>query len=248
MPLQLSQPGPGSRISNLLAMSFRQTLPLLTQKSKSKSSKQWISRQSRDPYVKKRLSGPASYRSRSSFKLLEINDQMAGFLDQRDVRVVVDLGAAPGGWTQVVAEKFGWLAGRNEADELQDLDASPVTSLSRARGTIVAVDLLPFEPIPGVHVVRGDFLLDSTTEQIRRLLASKHNNNADDAKADVILSDMAVNVSGNTVRDTESSLEICEAVFEFARLNLRSAREIGRRKGGVLLYVSLVLPSSFFGG
>src|SRR5258708_34628427 len=91
-------------------MSFRQTLPLLTQSSRSKSSKQWISRQFRDPYIKKRLTDPASYRSRSAFKLLEINDQMGGFLDHRDVRTVVDLGAAPGGWSQVVA---GENRGRN---------------------------------------------------------------------------------------------------------------------------------------
>lgn len=89
-------------------MSFRQTLPLLTQNSKSKSSTQWISRQLRDPYVKKRITDPVTYRSRSAFKLLEINDKMGHFLDYRDVQTIVDLGAAPGGWSQVVSGKLGW--------------------------------------------------------------------------------------------------------------------------------------------
>src|SRR6266545_2847298 len=97
-------------------MSFRQTLPLLSQKSKS--STQWISRQSRDPYVKKRVSDPAAYRTRSAFKLLEINEKMGGFLDHDDVNTVVDLGAAPGGWSQVVAGKFGW--GNNRTEKLYD--------------------------------------------------------------------------------------------------------------------------------
>jgi len=277
----------------VFSMSFRQTLPLLTQNSRSKSSKQWISRQFRDPYIKKRLTDPAAYRSRSAFKLLEINDQMGGFLDDKDVRTVVDLGAAPGGWSQVVTGKIGWQAsgsagsllhadGKRRGGEFgdvrddlrpsyapscefeeqvpfrsstnsgqvrqpvrqdyensgppkieDDLLASP-SSAHRGRGTIVAVDLLPIDPITGVHIVRGDFLLGSTTEHIRRLLEKDNVN----GKADVILSDIAGNISGNTAHDTESSLEICEAVFEFARVNLRSARAIGRRKGGVLLYDS----------
>jgi len=217
---------------------------------------------------------------------------MGGFLDHKDVRTVVDLGAAPGGWSQVVAGKIGWQAsgtarlllpadGKKRGEEFGDVRnnlevsyapscefeeqvpfrssmtsgqvrkpvrqenensnppkieddflASP-SSAHRGRGTIVAVDLLPIDPITGVHIFRGDFLLGSTTEHIRRLLASKDNANG---KADVILSDIAGNISGNTAHDTESSLEICEAVFEFARSNLRSARAIGRRKGGVLLY------------
>ena len=162
---------------------------------------------------------------------------MAGFLDRRDVRAVVDLGAAPGGWSQVVAEKFGW---RREGDE-------EGVGVFRARGTVVAVDLLPVEPISGVRVVCGDFLLGSTTERIRRLLLRDDDDNPD-GKADVILSDMAANVSGNGVCDIESSLEICEAVVEFAKVNLRSADEIGRRMGGVLLYVSALFSLDYLRG
>ena len=71
------------------------------------SSRAWLARQYRDPYVKARLSYPANYRSRSAFKLVEL-DHKWKFLNHPDVRTVVDLGAAPGGWSQVVAGKMGW--------------------------------------------------------------------------------------------------------------------------------------------
>lgn len=273
-------------------MAFRQSLAVLSQKSRSKSAS-WVSRQSRDPYVKKRIADPASYRARSAFKLIEINDQLGQFLDQPDVNAVVDLGAAPGGWSQVVAGKFGWgtappevLAGRGterkpeaaenatedaladdpDADsslvlleepktrkrkkkhrpqssvqELEHFDPLNIdemessldsTSSNTGRGTIVAVDLLPINFIPGVQTIRGDFMLESTTRLIRNLLVTGKN---PFGKADVILSDMAANASGNTAHDIQSSLEICEAVFEFAKWNLRSADSIGRKRGGVLL-------------
>jgi len=270
-------------------MSFRRTIPLFSQKSKSKSAS-WVSRQSRDPYVKKRISDPASYRARSAFKLLEINEQFGQFLDHPDVKAVVDLGAAPGGWSQVMAGKFGWgtappevLAGRasekdlsaeplvedalpGDADDvlalsdeimvkhkwkrkaikrkpikvdlehfdplnIDDLD-SPLLSTILGRGTIVAVDLLPIASIPGVQTIQGDFMLDSTTRLLHKLLATKEN---PFGQADVILSDMAANASGNTAHDIQSSLQICEAVYEFARWNLRSADSIGRKRGGILL-------------
>ncbi|KAF5378109.1 hypothetical protein D9615_007563 [Tricholomella constricta] len=76
-------------------------------KAKS-SSTAWLARQFRDPYVKQRLSDPRSYRARSAFKLLEIDNQWDEFLSKPDVKAVVDLGAAPGGWSQVVAGKLGW--------------------------------------------------------------------------------------------------------------------------------------------
>ncbi len=221
-----------------------------------------------------------SYRARSAFKLLEINEQMGSFLDREDVNSVVDLGAAPGGWSQVVAAKLGWwgatdmvleaveqsfesydsLASETEVDlkkrrpkkvkkgkarlrtsieeEMDHYDPLNIDHLTlssqRGRGVIIAVDLLPILPIPGVETLQADFLQDSTTELIQKLLTSKDNPHG---KADVILSDVAANVSGNRTHDVQSSLEICEAVFQFAKWNLRSAESIGRKKGGVLLYV-----------
>lgn len=269
---------------------FRPTLPLL---SKSKSSTQWIARQRQDPYVRKRIS---SYRARSAFKLLEINEHMGAFLDREDVRSVVDLGAAPGSWSQVVAMKMGWGPGKVAEDEVRETDqdvshdfaasedmqlekrirpnkgkgkerrrirtsfdgkldhydplsidhlspASPNSSFRAGRGVIVAVDLLPILPIPGVKTLQADFLQDSTTEHIQQLLASKDNPYG---KSDIILSDMAANVSGNKTHDIQSSLDICEAVFHFAKWNLRSAESIGRKKGGVLLYVFYLSMPCFF--
>ena len=233
--------------------------------------------------MKERLRHPAAFRSRSAFKLWEIDDRYDEFLTAEDVNVVVDLGAAPGGWSQVVAGKFGWgptapqiprlsrgsrsvaegngsisedsetlwsdstlpLAkeprlerkGTNPTPEVFDplnidnMGLSPHSG-QMGRGTIIAVDLENILPIPGVQTVRGDFLEKNTVQLIRGLLVNANNGQS---KADVILSDMAANTTGNKVHDSQSSLEICEAVFDFVAQNLRTADEVGRRKGGVLL-------------
>jgi len=273
----------------------------ITQILHSVSSRIWLARQSSDPYIRKRVISPThSYRSRSAFKLLEINDKH-GFLDRSDVRAVLDLGAAPGGWTQVVAEKLGWLRHWKESalgvklegfgygergvelneiygtwskpkigvvskrrkaierrwlkdtqktqedkkgqDEEQvfdplniDNEESAPRSLPPGRGTIIAVDLLPMQPIHGVLDIRADFLKPSTGDFINRLLNKvKGNGNNTEAKADVILSDMAANSTGNDTRDITSSLEICKSVYDFASQHLQTAESIGRRNGGVLL-------------
>ncbi|KAF8152361.1 ribosomal RNA large subunit methyltransferase J [Crassisporium funariophilum] len=260
-------------------MVFRQTLVNLSQKSRSKSSS-WVARQYRDPYVKQRLSDPAGYRARSAFKLLEIDERWNNFLAHEDVRAVVDLGAAPGGWSQVVAGKLGWnpaplelpyLSGntlKNEGASVEEsepiwsdnviaapqrfskkkktvatqateeLDAYDPLNIDdhdrpgmEGRGTIIAVDLLNISPIPGVQTVRADFMLQGTEKLIHGLLCATDNRGG---KADVILSDMAGNVSGNDAHDTQSSLEICEAVYDFTSRHLRTAESIGRRRGGVL--------------
>ncbi|KAF6749159.1 ribosomal RNA large subunit methyltransferase J [Ephemerocybe angulata] len=226
------------------------------------SSNQWLSRQFRDPYVKKRLADPATYRSRSAFKLLEIESSWDNFLTKKDVRAVVDLGAAPGGWSQVVAGKLGfrpdgiipprgdskaryeqWSTApvqpsgtKNSSFDPLNIDdvisAEQNQRRSQGRGTIIAVDLLRMEPIHGVHSLVGNFLEPETSVLIRGLLEA---NGCPDGKVDVILSDMAANATGNEDADVQSSLRICEAVLEFAKKHLRSAQSIGRTKGGVLL-------------
>ncbi|KAL0948181.1 hypothetical protein HGRIS_010792 [Hohenbuehelia grisea] len=277
-------------------MAFRQSVPLW--KSVTPSSRAWIARQYRDPYVRNRLSDPAAYRSRSAFKLLEI-DEAFSFLTKPHVQSVVDLGAAPGGWSQVVAGKLGWT--------VDSLDALPSTSIDplsaeepsnsatwselssdvgrgqaeitdpeesvriparwtkkrapkvlkpqevlhsydplgiddevyEGRGNIVAVDLLNMQPIRGVHTLQHDFLSSRAEALIKSLLTVREN---PEGRADIILSDMAANMTGNTTRDTESSLEICEAVFAFAHRNIRSAASIGKRRGGTLLIKHFVHP------
>lgn len=213
--------------------------------------------------MKKRLGDPSAYRSRSAFKLLEIDSQFDNFLLKQDVKAIVDLGAAPGGWSQVVAGKLGWPQGvqklptggfdygeksdaamealgtwSNPKIKVSTQDFDPLnindiqTNTSQGRGVIVAVDLLRIQPIHGVHTLKSDFLARETEAAINGLLSVKGN---PEGKVDIVLSDMAANSSGNVTHDIESSLKICEAVFEFVVQNLRTAESIGRRRGGVLL-------------
>src|ERR1700682_1565284 len=132
--------------------------------AKSHSSKQWLKRHVNDPYVQR--SKREGYRSRSAYKLTEIDD-----LDKllKGGQLVVDLGAAPGGWSQVAAQRVG------------------------ASGKVVAIDLLEMEPVSGVTFVRGDFSSRKGLAAVQEVLKGR--------KADIVLSDMAPNMSGIVVSD-----------------------------------------------
>jgi 23S rRNA (uridine2552-2'-O)-methyltransferase len=234
-----------------------------------RASNSWISRQSRDPYVKKRVTDSNFYRSRSAYKLVEINDKWNVLTPS--LRAIVDLGAAPGGWSQVVSRTLGWdyeqgvgsdnrhgAEGEEKVDDplamweaIRDLDLDPPTKktsrpagfgfdkedIPPTPGIIVAVDRLPMKPIPGVLTLQADFLQPGTTNTIKQTLTTPFNR---DGKADLILSDIGANQSGNRIRDVEQSLEICHAVLQFARKHLRNDFELGKGvgdRGGVLLYV-----------
>ena len=137
-----------------------------------------------DPYVQR--SKKEGLRARSAYKLAEI--------DQRDKllkpgMVVVDLGAAPGGWSQVAAKKVG------------------------AQGLVVAIDLIAMEPIEGVRVLQDDFTSARGEQAVKEALAGR--------KADVILSDMAPNISGISVRDQALAFTLAEAARDFALLHLK---------------------------
>jgi 23S rRNA (uridine2552-2'-O)-methyltransferase len=151
---------------------------------KSHSSKQWLRRHVNDPYVQR--SKRDGYRSRSAYKLTEIDDRDKLL---KPGQVVVDLGAAPGGWSQVAAARVG------------------------KGGTVLAIDLLQMEPVAGVGFVRGDFTRGSGLAAIGSLLG--------DRKADVVLSDMAPNMSGIAVSDQARSMELAEAARDFALLHLQ---------------------------
>lgn len=152
--------------------------------SRSKTSKAWMREHVNDPYVQKaRAEG---YRSRAAYKLLE--------LDKKDRllapgQLVVDLGAAPGSWTQVAAARLG------------------------ARGRVVAVDILPMEPLPGVQFVQGDF---REREVLDALLLALGGN-----KADLVISDLAPNISGIGVSDQARAMHLAELALEFARQCLK---------------------------
>ncbi len=153
-----------------------------TAKQRSPSSAAWLARQLNDPYVAeaKRL----GYRSRAAFKLLELDERFQVL--KRGSRVV-DLGAAPGGWTQVAAARTGAGAGK---------------------GRVVALDILAMDPIPGAVILERDFLAADAPELIRAELGGQ---------ADVILSDMAQPATGHAATDHLRIVALAEAAYEFAR-------------------------------
>jgi 23S rRNA (uridine2552-2'-O)-methyltransferase len=146
---------------------------------KSKSSHQWLRDHEEDEYVKRARA--AGYRSRASYKLLEINER---FNLLRPGAVVVDLGAAPGGWCQVVAEKVG------------------------ASGTIIGLDLLEMEPVLGVTFIQGDFTEAEPFEALLSIL--------DGRPVDLVISDMAPNLSGVKDIDQPRSAHLVELSIDFA--------------------------------
>lgn len=146
-----------------------------TAKGRSTASQRWLARQLNDPYVA--AAKQQGWRSRAAFKLIELNDR---FKLIRHGAKVVDLGAAPGGWSQVAAQRGA---------------------------LVVAVDLLPMDPVPGAVVFQGDF----TDEAVQaRLLAELG------GKADLVLSDMAPNTTGHTATDHLRIVALAEEALEFA--------------------------------
>ncbi len=148
------------------------------------SSSRWRSRQAADPYVKK--ARKLGYRGRAAFKLIE--------LDRRDRllragRTVVDLGAAPGSWSQVAVKQV------------------------EPGGRVIALDLLPMEPIDGVEFIQGDFREAGVLERLEQQVASR---------VDLVLSDMAPNISGIAASDQARSMDLAELALEFARERLDS--------------------------
>ena len=154
----------------------------LRTKGRSVSSKRWLERQLNDPYVARAKA--EGLRSRAAFKLADIDDRHHLL---KPGRSVVDLGAAPGGWSQVAARRVG-------ADE--------------GRGRVVAIDLLPMEPIAGVSFAQLDFLDPATPLRLRDMLGGP---------ADVVLSDMAANATGHRPTDHLKIMGLAEAAAEFAR-------------------------------
>lgn len=169
-------------------LSDKKTLPergkvrVKSKNKRSHSSHQWLSRQLNDPYVRK--AHAAGYRSRAAFKLIEIDDKHK--ILKRGARVV-DLGAAPGGWSQVAVERIG-------AD--------------KGQGKIVAIDLLDIEPIQGVDFAQMDFNDDDAPERLKAMLGGQ---------ADIVLSDMAANTIGHRQTDHLKIVALVEMAAEFAR-------------------------------
>lgn len=167
-------------------------------KTRSKKvNKAWLNDHVNDPYVK--LAQKEGYRARAAYKLKEI-DEALGLL--RPGQVVVDLGAAPGAWSQYIRRRFApRLAGTGGAAE-GELD-----------GTIIALDLLPMEPVAGVTFIQGDFREEAVSRTLAETLAGR--------AVDVVVSDMAPNLSGVEVADAARMAHLVELAVEFAVMHLK---------------------------
>lgn len=155
-------------------------------KGRSLSSKLWLERQLNDPYVAR--AKREGYRSRAAYKLLEIDDKHC-FL--KPGATVVDLGAAPGGWSQVAAKRVG---------------------AAERKGQVVAIDILPMDDIPGVDFLHLDFFDAQAPAELHRLLGGR---------ADVVLSDLAPNTTGHRQTDHIRIMALVEIAAAFARAVLK---------------------------
>ena len=147
--------------------------------ARPKNSRDWVKRHLSDPYVKR--SHAEGYRSRSTYKLSEIIDK-EGLM--KPGMTIVDLGSAPGGWSQWVAKKVG------------------------AKGKVVAIDLLEMEPVAGVHFIRADFSEVAGLNAVVDAIGGK--------KVDLVISDMAPNLTGIVITDQARLFALGEMAMEFA--------------------------------
>lgn len=157
---------------------------------KLRSNPEWIKRHINDPFVKQSVKD--GYRARSAYKLTELDDKDKLF---KPGMTVVDLGAAPGSWSQVVRQRLT----NKKTGELE--------------GKIIAMDILPMEPIEGVTFLQGDFREQEVADQLEALLQGE--------KVDVVVSDMAANLSGVAAADAARCLLLNELALEFAQTNLK---------------------------
>ncbi|MFQ5487979.1 MAG: 23S rRNA (uridine(2552)-2'-O)-methyltransferase RlmE [Gammaproteobacteria bacterium] len=152
--------------------------------AKTRSSKRWLSEHHNDSYVKR--AREEGYRSRAVYKLLEINERDRLL---RPGMTVVDLGAAPGGWSQVATRLVG------------------------GKGQVIALDILPMEPLPGVDFIEGDFREQAVYDILLTKLAGR--------PVDLVISDMAPNISGMRAVDQPRSMYLVELAVDFSKEVLR---------------------------
>ena len=168
-------------------------------KTKSKKvNKAWLHDHMNDPYVK--LAQREGYRARAAYKLKEIDEELQLI---KPGQLVVDLGAAPGAWSQYVRRKFA----------PKDLGSGGAAA-GALNGAIIALDMLPFEPVEGVHFIQGDFREDSVLAQLDAFVAGR--------PVDVVLSDMAPNLSGIESSDAARMEHLVDLAVEFAQRHLVS--------------------------
>ncbi len=168
-----------------------------TQTKSKKLNKAWLNNHVSDPYVQQAQKD--GYRSRAAYKLKEIDEELKLI---RPGQVVVDLGATPGAWSQYLRRRFAPKeAGQGGA------------AVGQLNGAIIALDLLEFEPIEGVQFIQGDFQEDAVLAQLDEALGGR--------PVDVVVSDMAPNLSGIAVTDGARISNLIELAVDFAQTHLK---------------------------
>jgi 23S rRNA (uridine2552-2'-O)-methyltransferase len=161
-------------------------------KPKSKKvNRAWLHDHMNDPYVKQ--AQREGYRARAAYKLKEIDETLKLV---KPGQVVVDLGATPGAWSQYLRRRF----------------APDGAAAGELNGTLIALDILPFEPIEGVHFIQGDFREESVAAQLAQVLAGR--------PVDLVVSDLAPNLSGIESADAARIAHLVELAVEFAETHL----------------------------
>jgi 23S rRNA (uridine2552-2'-O)-methyltransferase len=168
-----------------------------TQTKSKKVNKAWLHDHLTDPYVK--MAKKDGYRARAAYKLKEI-DEALGLV--KPGQVVVDLGATPGAWSQYLRRRF--------APKVAGVGGAASGTLD---GTIIALDLLDFEPIDGVQFIKGDFYEDAVLAQLETALAGR--------RVDLVLSDMAPNLSGIESSDAARVAHLIELAVDFSLKHLQ---------------------------
>lgn len=164
-----------------------ETVRVKTARGRKNSSQRWLQRQLNDPYVHQAKA--MGYRSRAAFKLEQLDDKFS-FLKKGSI--IVDLGMAPGGWTQVALDR---------------------TTNATKTGQVIGIDLLPVDPLAGAQIFQGDFL---EPEQRQTLKDACH------GKADVVLSDMAASTTGHASTDHLRTVALADIAYGFAKEVLKT--------------------------
>jgi 23S rRNA (uridine2552-2'-O)-methyltransferase len=159
----------------------RTTVRVKTAAKRSNSSARWLERQLNDPYVAE--AQKRGYRSRAAFKILQLDEKFHLFAPGRRV---VDLGAAPGGWTQMAVD---------------------AVRTQQGAGQVVGLDILPMDPIPGATIMQADFLEEGAADRLKAALGGP---------ADLVLSDMAAPTTGHSQTDHLRIMALAEAAYDFA--------------------------------
>ena len=173
--------------------------------TRSNSSNRWMHEHVTDPFVQQ--AKKLGYRSRASFKIIEIDEKYKLF---RRGMTVVDLGAAPGGWSQIAAPKVGAVSSAAKAG------AATAAANRKGAGRVIAIDLLEMPGLPGVEFLQADFTTEEGLAAVVNSLAGSAGAGGASGKVGLVMSDMAPNISGIGVSDQAKSMYLCEIALEFA--------------------------------